>query len=69
MRLNTKVIKEAMFINGWTVKSLTEKTGLSRATVSKAIHGVEISPLSISKLYNATEIDLNLLVDWGDKDE
>ena len=65
MKINGRKIKELMVINGWNTSDIAEKAGLSRPTISKGIHGGDMAPASITKLYNALNIELDELVDWG----
>lgn len=65
MKINKKVIQEKMIINEWQIKDIAREAGLSRATVSRALHGGDLVPASISKLYKALNVDIEELIDWG----
>lgn len=47
---NTDEVKKAMFLTGITFSQIARKTGLSTATVTKAIHGKEIGVATCHKV-------------------
>lgn len=65
MKVNTKLLKKLMVVNEWQVRDIADKTGLCRATISRALHGGDLYPASISKLKKALDVEIDELVDWG----
>lgn len=65
MKINSRKVRKMMIVNDWNIADLIDKTGLSRSTISKALNGGNVIPSTITKLYNALDIDIDDLIIWG----